>query len=189
MRQKRKTRVADVDVIESIADLSGAVEWTNDELRDSLREDGVDPDSLVKNVLSGIKRMNADLEKQTDIENDPDPMHQLATEFFEDFSKGVGPLGPRLKEPSKRAERSRDYGSHAQSPTKSSRQGIGGFAVRTPGYPQEVGDMANPEFRPRGMRYAHFRSRKLEAEGVPRLLELLVLKYLCKKRLVKSVRQ
>jgi hypothetical protein len=85
--------------------IPGAVEWTNDELRDSLREDGVDPDSLVKNVLSGIKRMNADLEKQTDIENDPDPMHQLATEFFEDFSKGVGPLGPRLQEPSKRAER------------------------------------------------------------------------------------
>jgi hypothetical protein len=85
--------------------IPGAVEWTNDELRDSLREDGVDPDSLVKNVLSGIKRMNADLEKQTDIENDPDPMHQLATEFFEDFSKGVGPLGPRLQEPSERAER------------------------------------------------------------------------------------
>ncbi len=105
MRQKKKARVADVDVIEAIADLSASVEWTNDELRDSLRKDGVDPDSLVKNVLSGIKRMNADLEKQTDIENDPDPMHQLATEFFEDFSKGVGPLGPRLKEPSKRAER------------------------------------------------------------------------------------
>jgi hypothetical protein len=85
--------------------IPGAVEWTNDEPRDSLREDGVDPDSLVKNVLSGIKRMNADLEKQTDIENDPDPMHQLATEFFEDFSKGVGPLGPRLQEPSERAER------------------------------------------------------------------------------------
>jgi hypothetical protein len=48
--------------------------------------------------------------------------------------------------------------------------------------------MANPEFRKRH-EMCPLWIEETRGRGVSRLLELLVLKYLCKKRFVKSVRR
>jgi len=63
MTEAKKHRIADMDAIEAIAELSGEVDWTNDELRDAIRQEGIDPDKLVKNVLLSVKALNSNIDK------------------------------------------------------------------------------------------------------------------------------
>lgn len=94
-----RNKITDIDAIEAIADISGEVDWTNDELRDALREDGVDPDKLLKNVLSEVKLLKSDIERS-------DLAVQGLKEILGRKSKeAIGPLGSSLTEPRRRAER------------------------------------------------------------------------------------
>lgn len=89
MSDAKKNKIADMGAIEAIADLSGEVDWTNDELRDAIRQEGIDPDKLVKNVLRGVKELNSNSDK-----------FDLAKKHLEaicgDSSEPVESLGRRL---------------------------------------------------------------------------------------------
>lgn len=89
MTEEKKNRVADVEAIEAIAELSGEVDWTNDELRDALRQDGIDPDRLVENVLRCVKELNSNIDKF-------DLARKHPTEIRGESSEPVAPSEQRL---------------------------------------------------------------------------------------------
>jgi hypothetical protein len=99
MTEGKKNRISDVDGIEMIGDISGEVEWTNDELRDALRADGIDPDKLVKNVLRRVKELNSNIDKFDLARKQP---AEISGESSEPVAQRLGTVGnrenPRVEE-------------------------------------------------------------------------------------------
>src|SRR5262245_40959571 len=59
------------DLFKRISSLSDEAEWSVDELREALRDEGVDPDQLVKDVKIKIKELSNVPLKQSDYDSLP----------------------------------------------------------------------------------------------------------------------
>lgn len=57
---KKRTDKSGAEIIEQINQASLETEWSDEELDEALKENGVDPDQLVKSVVSNVRRLIKD---------------------------------------------------------------------------------------------------------------------------------
>jgi hypothetical protein len=62
--EEHKPVIGNEEVLQRISELGREATWTNDELRETLREGGIDPSRLVKRVMADVQRLLEEADAQ-----------------------------------------------------------------------------------------------------------------------------